>query len=223
VSLSTNLPYDPLKDFTPITMLANSPYVLVLYQGVPARNVEELIALAKRKPATLNYGSAGPASLAHLAGALFATLSDIEITHVPYKSTAQSVVDLIAGRLEMQFATIAPSLANIRAGQLRALAVTGLTHVEALPDTPTMIEAGVPDYEATLWFALMAPAGLPPQLTTRLNRAVIDVLGTAEMKETLAQQGLIPDAGAPEALSAQIQRDVAKWKDVVPKTGIKPN
>ena len=121
VSLSGKLPYDPLKDFTPISMLANSPYVLVLYPGVPAKDIKELVALAKSKPGTLNYGSAGPASLAHLAGALFATLSDIQLTHVPYKSSAQSAVDLISGRLEMQFATIAPTLANVRANQLRAL------------------------------------------------------------------------------------------------------
>ena len=114
VSLSGKLPYDPLKDFTPITMLANSPYVLVLYPGVPAKDIKELVALAKGKPDTLNYGSAGPASLAHLAGALFANLTDTKLTHVPYKSSAQSVVDLISGRLEMQFATIAPTLANIR-------------------------------------------------------------------------------------------------------------
>src|SRR5215475_10814148 len=138
VSLSSKLPYDPLKDFTPITMLANSPYVLVLYPGVPAKDVKELVALAKAKPGTLNYGSAGPASLAHLAGALFANLTDTQITHVPYKSSAQSVVDMISGRLEMQFATIAPTLANIRAGQLRALAVTGRKRSDALPDVPTM-------------------------------------------------------------------------------------
>src|SRR3954467_1520010 len=124
VTLSPNLPYDPIKDFTPVSMIARSPYALVMYPGVPANNIKELIALAKSKPGVLNYGSAGPASLAHLAGALFATLSDIQLTHVPYKSSAQSVVDLISGRLEMQFATIAPTLSNIRAGQLRALAVT---------------------------------------------------------------------------------------------------
>ena len=135
--------------------------MLVLYPGVAAKDIKELVALAKTKPGTLNYGSAGPASLAHLAGALFATLSDIQLTHVPYKSSAQSVVDLISGRLDMQFATIAPTLANIRAGQLRALAVTGRKRSEALPDVPTMDEAGVKGYEATLWFALMAPAGLP--------------------------------------------------------------
>jgi tripartite-type tricarboxylate transporter receptor subunit TctC len=170
----------------------------------------------------LNYGSAGPASLAHLAGALFATLSDIQLTHVPYKSTAQSVIDLISGRLEMQFATIAPSLANIRAGQLRALAVTGKTRTDALPDVPTMAEAGVPGYEATLWFALVAPAGLPASIAGRLNREVVDILNSADMKDTLEQQGLIPEPGTPEALTEQIRRDIAKWKDVIQKAGISP-
>jgi tripartite-type tricarboxylate transporter receptor subunit TctC len=220
VTLSPNLPYDPIKDFTLISMVASSPYVLVVYPGVPANNIAELTALAKTKPGVLNYGSAGPASLAHLAGALFATMSDIQLTHVPYKSTAQSQVDLISGRLEMQFATIAPSLANIRAGQLRALAVTGKKRVEALPDVPTMDEAGVRGYEATLWFALVAPAKLPVPMAARLNREVAEILNTAEMKDTLAQQGFVGEPGPPEALSEQIRADIAKWREVIPRAGI---
>jgi len=222
VSLSNKLPYDPLKDFTPITMLANSPYVLVLYPGVPANDIKELVALAKSKPGTLNYGSSGPASLAHLAGALFATLSSIQLTHIPYKSSSQSVIDLISGRLDMQFATIAPTLANIRANQLRALAVTGRKRSDALPDVPTMDEAGVRGYEATLWFALTAPAGLPPGIAARLNRETIGILNSAEMKETFAQQGFVPDPGTPDALTAQIRGDIVKWRDVITKAGIKP-
>jgi len=222
VSLSSKLPYDPLRDFTPITMLANSPYVLVLYPGVAAKDVKELVALAKAKPGTLNYGSAGPASLAHLAGALFANLTDTQLTHVPYKSSAQSVVDMVSGRLEMQFATIAPTLANIRANQLRALAVTGRKRSDALPDVPTMDEAGVKGYEATLWFALVGPASLPAAIATKLNREAIEILNSAEMKEALAQQGLVPDPSTPEALTAQIRGDIAKWRDLIAKAGIKP-
>jgi tripartite-type tricarboxylate transporter receptor subunit TctC len=222
VTLSPNLPYDPLKDFTPISMIASSPYVLVTYPGVAAKNVPELVALAKSKPGVLNYGSAGPASLAHLAGALFATMSDIKIAHVPYKSTAQSVIDLISGRLDMQFATIAPTLSNIRAGQLRALAVTSKKRVEALPDVPTMDEEGVRGYEAVLWFALVGPANLPAAIATRLNRTVVEILNTPEMKESLAQQGFIADAGSPEALMQQVRADIAKWRDIIPKAGINP-
>src|SRR5205085_7713869 len=135
----------------------------------------------------------------------FATLSSIQLTHIPYKSSSQSVIDLISGRLDMQFATIAPTLANIRANQLRALAVTGRKRSDALPDVPTMDEAGVRGYEATLWFALVGPAGLPAGLLAKLNQAAVDILNSAEMKETLAQQGLVPDPGPPDALAAQIR------------------
>ena len=220
VTLSSSLPYDPIRDFSPIVMIASSPYVLVVYPGLPASSVAELIALARRKPGVLNYGSAGPASLAHLAGALFATMTDVQITHVPYKSTAQSVIDMMGGRLDMQFATIPPSIQTIRAGQLRALAVTGKKRVEALPDMPTMVEAGVPGYDATLWFALVAPAKFPPGLARRLNREIAEVLDAPDMKDLLAQQGLLAEAGPPELLTAQVRSDIAKWREVIAKAGI---
>jgi tripartite-type tricarboxylate transporter receptor subunit TctC len=220
VTLSSSLPYDPIRDFTPIVMIASSPYVLVVYPGLSAKSVAELIGLAKRKPGVLNYGSAGPASLAHLAGALFASMTDTALTHVPYKSTAQSVIDMMSGRLDMQFATIPPSIQTIRAGQLRALAVTGKQRVDALPDTPTMAEAGVPGYDATLWFALVAPARFPASLAGRLNHEVTEIINAADMKDLLAQQGLVAEAGPPEHLTAQIRSDIAKWREVILKTGI---
>jgi tripartite-type tricarboxylate transporter receptor subunit TctC len=220
VTLSARLPYDPIRDFTPIVMIASSPYVLVVYPGLPAKSVAELIALAKRQPGVLNYGSAGPASLAHLASALFATMTDVQMTHVPYKSTAQSVIDMMGGRLDLQFATIPPSIQTIRAGQLRALAVTGKQRVEALPDVPTMIEAGVPGYDATLWFALVAPAKFPASLAGRLNHEIAEILDAADMKDLLAQQGLIAEAGPPAALTEQIRSDIVKWRDVIAKAGI---
>jgi tripartite-type tricarboxylate transporter receptor subunit TctC len=220
VTLSSSLPYDPIRDFTPVVMIASSPYALVVYPGLPANSVAELIALAKRRPGVLNYGSAGPASLAHLAGALFATMTDIQITHVPYKSTAQSVIDMMGGRLDMQFATIPPSIQTIRAGQLRALAVTGKKRVAALPDTPTMVEAGVSGYDATLWFALVAPARFPAGLASRLNHEVADILDAPDMKDLLAQQGLLAEAGPPELLTTQIRSDIGKWREVIAKAGI---
>jgi tripartite-type tricarboxylate transporter receptor subunit TctC len=220
VTLSASLPYDPIRDFTPVVLIASSPFVLAVYPGLPARSVAELIALARREPGTLNYGSAGPASLAHLAGALFATMTDTQLTHVPYKSTAQSVIDMMSGRLDMQFATIPPSIQTIRAGQLRALAVTGKSRVDALPQTPTMAEAGVPGYDATIWFALVAPAKFPASLASRLNREIADVLAAADVKELLAQQGLVAEAGPPEALTAQVRGDIAKWREVIGRAGI---
>src|SRR5437667_1188889 len=169
-SLSPNLPYDPIRDFAPVGMIGSQPYVLVLHPALPARNLAELIALARAKPGTLNYGSAGVASLAHLATALFATMAAIDIVHVPYKSSAQSVTDMITGRLDMQFATIAPSLPNIQAGQLRALATSGKTRVAVLPGVPTVAEAGIAGYEAALWGALVMPSATPPTVLARLSR-----------------------------------------------------
>ena len=141
-----------------MSMLGSSPFVLALYPGVPAQTVQELIALAKAKPRVLNYASAGPATLAHLSGALFEKMAQIELTHVPYRGTAQSTLDLIEGRVEMQFGTIPPTLTHIRAGKLRALAVTGAVRNAALPDVPTIAESGLPGYECSLWQAIVAPA-----------------------------------------------------------------
>jgi len=220
-SLNPNLPYDPIKDFAPVTMLGSQPYVLVVHPALPARNLAELIALARAKPGTLNYGSAGVASVAHLATALFATMAGIDITHVPYKSSAQSVTDMITGRLDMQFATIAPSLPNIQAGQLRALATSGKTRVAVLPGVPTVAEAGIAGYEAALWVAVVAPAATPTTIVARLNRTVNDILNSADGTEALIAQGMTAEAGAPEAVTQRIRDDIAKWRDVAAKAGIR--
>ena len=194
VSLGTNLPYDPIKDFAPVAMLGSQPYVLVLYPGLPAQDLAQLIALAKAKPGALNYGSAGVASLAHLATALFASMAGMNMTHVPYKSSAQSVTDMITGRLDMQFATIAPSLPNIRAGQLRALVTSGKRRRRA---------AGGPDgggvracrLRSALWVSLVTPPATPPAIIARLNREVNDILDSAEGKEAMVAQGMAPEPG----------------------------
>ena len=220
-SLSASLPYDPIKDFAPVAMLGSQPYVLVVYPGLPAHDVAELIALAKAKPGALNYGSAGVASLAHLATALFASMAGVTITHVPYKSSAQSMTDMITGRLDMQFATIAPSLPNIRAGQLRALATSGKTRVAALPEVATVSESGIAGYEAALWVCFVAPAGTPPGIVARLNREVNDILNSAEGKDTLVAQGMEPEPGPPEAVTRRIRGDTEKWREVVAKAGIR--
>jgi len=220
-ALGAALPYDPIKDFAPIAMLGSQPFAVVIYPGIPARNLAELIALAKAKPDTLTYGSAGLASVAHLATALFARMVGVEITHVPYKSSAQSMTDLITGRLDMQFATIAPSLPNIRAGQLRALATTGHRRATTLPDSPTLAEAGVAGYEASLWFSFVAPPGTPPAIVARLNRELNAILSSAEGKEALVAQGMEPEPGPPEAVTARIRDDIEKWRDVAAKAGIK--
>jgi tripartite-type tricarboxylate transporter receptor subunit TctC len=222
VSLGTHLPYDPIKDFAPVAMIGSQPYVLVLYPGLPARNLAELIALAKAKPGTLNYGSAGVASLAHLATALFASMAGVNITHVPYKSSSQSMTDMITGRLDMQFATIAPSLPSIRAGQLRALVTSGSKRATVLADVPTVAESGIAGYEAALWISFVAPSATPPAIIARLNREVNDILASPEGREAIVAQGMEPDPGPPEALAQRIRTDIEKWRGVVAKAGIRP-
>ncbi len=220
VSLSANLPYDPIKDFTPVAMIGGQPYVLVIYPGLPAHNISELIALAKAKPGALNYGSAGVASLAYLATASFANLAGVKMTHVPYKSSAQSMTDIITGRLDMQFATIAPSLPNIRADKIRALATTGAKRSSALPDIPTVAEAVLPGYEAVLWVALVMPPATPPAIVARLNRDVNDILKSADAKDALIAQGVEPEPGPPEAVTQRIRSDIDKWRAVVAKVAV---
>ena len=221
-ALGTNLPYDPVRDFKPITMIGAAPYVLVVYPGLPAKSVAELVAYAKAKPGTLNYGSAGIASLAHLGTAQFASQTGVDITHVPYKSSSQSLVDMITGRLEMQFATIAPVLQNIRAGQLRALATTGRKRVAALAEIPTMIEAGVAGYEVTLWMAYMLPAATPDAIAGKLNSELTAILRDSEMQDAMRKHGFEADPGRPEAVTARIRSEVEQWRALVARTGIKP-
>jgi tripartite-type tricarboxylate transporter receptor subunit TctC len=217
------LSYDPVKDFAPVSMLGSSPFVLALYPGVPAQTVPDLIALAKGKPRALTYASAGPATLAHLSGALFEKTARIELTHVPYRGTAQSTLDLLEGRVEMQFGTIPPTLSHIRAGKLRALAVTGAIRNSTLPEVPTMAESGLPGYECVLWQAIVAPAATSPAIVARLNREVTAILNEPDVRAALAKQGVEAEPGSPEALGTRIRDDVRKWREVITSAGIREN
>ena len=219
-TLSAKLSYNPAKDFAPVSMIGSSPYVMVTYPGLGANSVQDFIALAKTKPGALTYGSAGPASLAHLAGVLFAKAAGVQIIHVPYKSTAQSVTDLMTGRLDMQFATIAPTLPLILSGQLRALAVTGEKRSGTMSELPTIAELGFPGYEALLWMGLVMPPATPAGIVARLNRALIDVLHTKEAKDALLAQGFDIETSTPESLRARIASDIEKWRVVIAGAGI---
>ena len=221
VGLSPSLPYDPVKSFAPVALVSVSPYVLVVPPSLQANSVSELIALAKSKPGTISYGSAGLASLAHLASALFENLAGVKLNHIPYKSSAQSVIDLIAGRLDMQFATIPPTLTNIIAGQVRPLATTGTKRVSALPNVPTIAETGISGYEASLWLAVFAPAGTPAAIVTRLNNEINDVLKTDSVRAAFAAQGLEIEPGPPEALGQRVAADIDKWRKVITQASIK--
>jgi tripartite-type tricarboxylate transporter receptor subunit TctC len=219
-SLSGNLGYDPVKDFAPVSMIGNSPFVLAVFPGLPVRSLGELVALARAKPHTLNYASAGPASMSHLAGALFEKMARIELVHVPYRGTGQSVVDLIGGRIEIQFGTIPPTLQHIRAGRMRVLAVTGDKRSDALPDIATVAEAGIAGYQASLWQAIVAPAATPAGIVARINREVGAILKDPDTIAAFATQGVDPEPSTPDELARRIRADVEKWRDVIQSAGI---
>jgi tripartite-type tricarboxylate transporter receptor subunit TctC len=220
-ALSANPTYDPVKDFAPVAMVGSSPFVLLGAPNFPASDVAALMALAKEKPATISYASAGPATMAHLSGALFEKMAGVRLVHVPYRGTGQSVIDLMENRIELLFGTIAPSLAHIRNGKMRAFATTGERRNGMLPEVPTMAQAGLPGYESALWTALVLPAGAPPAIVERLNRATVAVLNLPDTREALDKQGVEIETGTPEALALRIRTDVAKWRDVIVGAGLK--
>jgi tripartite-type tricarboxylate transporter receptor subunit TctC len=220
-SLSSNLTYDPVKDFAPVAMLGSSPFILSVYTGLAAKNIPELIALAKSKPRALSYASAGPATSAHLSGALFEKLAQVQLVHVPYRGSGQSVLDLVEGRVDMQFGTIPPTLALVRDGRVRALAVTGEKRSAVLPDVPTIAESGVAGYESTLWQAVVVPAATSPAIIRRLNEEIVAALASPDVKATLEKQGIELEPSTPAQLAARIRSDLGKWGDVIRGAGIK--
>jgi tripartite-type tricarboxylate transporter receptor subunit TctC len=220
-ALGGALPFDPVKDFAPVALFAYSPFVLLVTPGLEAKSVAELIAAAKAKPGALNFASAGIGSMTHLAGALFASMAGIELTHVPYRGTEKSVIDLMQGRIEVLFGTIAPSLPLIRDGKVRALATTGETRTAILPELPTLAESGLAGYEAGLWSAFVFPAGVSPAIVARLNAETNAVVADPEVAALLLKQGVETRSGTPEMLAARIKGDLAKWRDLVVKAGIK--
>jgi tripartite-type tricarboxylate transporter receptor subunit TctC len=219
-SVTAKLPFDPVADFAPIGMIGTSPFVLVTANKVPAANVRELIALAKRAPGTLSYASAGIGSIAHLATELLQRTAGIEITHVPYRGTSQSVFDLMEGRIDLQVGTLSGTEAQIKAGKLRALAVMSAHRLDQLPDVPTIAEAGVPGVEVELWSALVLPAGARAEIVARLNAELLAILQLPDVREALKRQGVEPQPSSPQAAAAVIKADVAKWNDVIRKANL---
>src|SRR4029079_14086739 len=218
--LKAKLPYDPVKDFAPLAILGASPYVLVVNPKVPANTIGELIALAKAKPRTLSYSSVGNASQAHLAGELFAARAGIELNHIPYKTSTFAVLDLNEGRIDMQFGILGTSLALIREGKLRALAVTTERRTHDLPNVPTMIEAGLPGYEVSLLFAAVAPAATPAAIVTRLNREINDIMAMPEVSPVLRSQAIQTESSTPDQLRDRIAREIELWRGIADKAGI---
>ena len=216
-----SMPYDPIKSFTVVSKLVDSPYVLLVNPKVPARNVQEFIALAKASPDTLHYGSSGNGSAQHLMGGLFVAMTGAPLKHVPYRGSNGAATDLVAGVIESSFAGVPNALSQVPQGRLKALAVTTAKRIPQLPDVPTMQEAGVAGYEASVWLALLAPAGTPKDIVTRLNAEIAKVMSAPDTKKALYDAGVEPTPSSPEAMSEYMVKEMERWGKVVKETGIK--
>ena len=215
------LPYDPVRSFTVIGKLVDSPYVLLVHPKVPARNVQEFIALAKAQPDAIHYASSGNGSAQHLTGALFASMTGVKLKHVPYRGSNLAATDLVAGVVESSFAGVTNAIAQVPSGKLRALAVTSARRSALLPDVPTLQEAGVPGYEATVWLALLGPAGLPREIVARLNGEIAKVMNASDTLKALHEAGVEPSLSTPEAMQQLLVAEIDKWGKVVRETGVK--
>jgi tripartite-type tricarboxylate transporter receptor subunit TctC len=220
-SLHRKLPYDSIKDFTPITLVGSSPLILAVHPSLPARNVKELIALAKAHPEQLTYGSAGIGSSGHLGGALFDALTGTKMVHVPYKGMSLAITDLMSGQVSLVFGTSLSVMPHVRSGRLRAMATTGAQRSPALPDLPTVAEAGVPGYEAGLWYGFVGPAHIPAEIVRRLNAEIVAVLKLTEVRERLASQGVDAQPSTPEEFGRLLASDLERWAKVVQRAGIR--
>jgi tripartite-type tricarboxylate transporter receptor subunit TctC len=219
-SLYRKLPYDSIRDFTPISLVGSSPLVLVVHPTLPVKSVKELIWFAQARPGQLTYSSAGVGSSGHLAGALFDTLTGTKMVHVPYKGSALALTDLMGGQVFLTFATSASVMGHVKAGRLRALASTGAKRPPALPQLPTVMEAGVPGYETGLWYAFIGPAGIPQDIVKRLNSEIVAALKAPDVRERLTSVGVDAQPSTPEELAKLMAADVKRWAAVIEKTGI---
>ena len=222
-SLYAKMPYDPVKDFAPITQPASSPNVLTAHPSVQAKNLKELIALAKANPGKVSFASTGVASVGHLTGELINNLAGIRITHVPYKGSGQAVTDILGGHVQLMYSGLSSTIAHIKSGKLRALAVTGAKRSPALADVPTIAEQGFPGVEATAWYGVLAPAGTPKPVITRLHGEIVKILRQPDVVQRLDGLGFEIVASTPEQFGAYIRSEITKWAKVVKASGAKPD
>jgi tripartite-type tricarboxylate transporter receptor subunit TctC len=221
-SLYAKLPYDPIRDFAPVTLLAVAPNILVVHPSVPAKNFQEFIAYAKANPAKINFASSAVASPGHLSGELLNLAAGIHMQHVPYKGAGQAVVDLVGGQVQMMVSGMSSVMPHIKAGRLRPLAVTGARRSPAVPEVPTIAESGFPKFEATAWYGVLAPAGTPLPIVTRLHDEIIRALKMPDVKERLEYVGFEIVGSTPAAFGAYIKAEITKWAPVVKASGAKP-
>jgi len=214
------LPYDTDRDFAPVALVGRSPNVLVVSPKRPFRNLQELIDYARAHPGELNFGSYGNGTSAHLAGEMFKTMAQVDITHVPYRGSGPALNDLLGGQIDMMFSTMASVAQHIKSGQLRGLAVTTAERSPAQPDLPTVAEAGVAGYRVDSWYGLFVPAGTPPDIVDRLNAALREAVQAPAFRRNVEQEGLVVDAGPPAQLSRYVQEEAQRWRDLISRTGI---
>lgn len=215
------LAYDPLRDFAPINLIAGAGYLLVVHPSVQAASVKEFIALAKAKPGALNFSSSGNGTVLQLTAELFASMAGIHLVHVPYKGAAPALADLLSGQVQLTFNPASVVLPHVRTGRLRALGVSSARRTPLAPDVPTIAESGLPGYESTGWYAVLAPAHTPPAVVLRLNRELTAVLGDREVKERFAASGVEPIGTTPEQFAVYMRDEFAKWGKVIRATGVK--
>ena len=220
-SLFAKVPYDPIEDFTPISMLAASPLMLVTSNSFPAKNVAELVAQAKANPGRFNCSSGGNGTSQHLACELFKDTAKVNIKHVPYKGNAAAMTDVIAGQVEMLFDQMATAVPHVKSGRVRALAVTTAKRSAAMPEVPTIAESGFPGFDATAWFGIVGPRGMPKDVVDTINASVRKVLARAEVKKQLGEQGLELTPSSPEEFRITLKSEMTKWASVIKEAGIK--
>jgi tripartite-type tricarboxylate transporter receptor subunit TctC len=220
-NVNPKVPYDPLRDFAPIGLIGTIPMVLVVHPSLPVKNVKELVALARGRPGEINFGSAGQGATTHLAVELFILLSNVKLTHVPYKGSPQAVTDLVAGNVQLGIPTMPAALPFIKSGRVKVLGVTTAKRASNLPDVPTLNEAGVKGYEAALWTGLLAPAGTPAAIINRLNGEIAKIVELKDVQDALARQGAEAQTSTPQEFASFLKTEHAKWARVVKESGIR--
>jgi len=220
-AFNSRLPFDPVRDFAPITLLASGSFAVAVHPAVPVKTLKELIALAKAKPRGLNFGSSGTGAAPHLAAELFRSMAGVDMVHVPYKGVGPALTDLLGGQIDLMFADVHLVQPHARSGRLRALAVTSPARSSVMPELPTVGEAAIPGYAAGNWFGVLAPAGTPREIVQRLYGEIVKLLGGAELRERLFAQGMEPGGNTPEQFAAFIRNEIDKWRRVVKSANIR--
>ncbi len=222
-ALYPKLPYDAVKDFSPVSLVSTAPNILIVHPSLPVKSVKDLVALAEAKPGELTFGSGGNGSTAHLSGELFRVLAKVNMVHVPFKGAPAAVIGVMTGEISLAILNLPPALPHVRSGKLKALGVSTATRSSAVPDIPTIAEAGLHGYDAGTWYGLLAPAGTPGDIIARLNVELVKGLRSAEMKKRIAAEGGDVIGGTPDEFTAVIKRDIEKWTRVVAASGAKAN